>query len=138
MSFIETHIEVSKVLLKNLSKEFSQTKTISTKTLIELDRVFRAPLRPALKLVDKRCVRRLTCPRGRVVYQVAGETKASYTCLPGSNFCTCYSYLRQVLRRPEILMCKHVLASRLAEALEKCEDSSCTDETMAYVLQSLM
>ncbi|XP_065304642.1 zinc finger SWIM domain-containing protein 7-like [Dermacentor albipictus] len=137
MSFVQVHSDVIKLVFENLGKEFRDKKTVSTKTLNELDHIFRAPLQPAMRLVDRRRVKRLTCPRGRVVYQVSGETRAFYTCLPSSNFCACYSYLHQVLRRQEIPMCKHVLASRLAEALGTCEDVRCTDDTMAFSLQSL-
>ncbi|XP_077509769.1 zinc finger SWIM domain-containing protein 7-like [Amblyomma americanum] len=137
MSFIQFHHDILKLLFKKLAEEYSDKKTISTKTLNELDHFFRAPLQLALRLVDRRRVKRLTCPHGRVVYQVAGEARAFYTCLPSSNFCACYSYLHQVLRKQAIPMCKHVLASRLAEAFGTCENVSCTEETMLFLLQGL-
>uniref|UniRef100_G3MTE2 SWIM-type domain-containing protein n=2 Tax=Amblyomma TaxID=6942 RepID=G3MTE2_AMBMU len=137
MSFTQIHYDVQKLLFKKLAEEYGEKKIISTKTLNELDHFFRGPLQSALRLVDRRRVKRLTCPRGRTVYQVAGEARAFYTCLPSGNFCACYSYLHQVLRRQEIPMCKHVLASRLAEALGTCDNVCCTDETMMFLLHGL-
>ena len=38
-----------------------------------------------------------------------------------AGFCTCASYYHKVAARPDSICCKHELASKLAEALRRCE-----------------
>lgn len=124
-------------IFADLKREFSEKKSISRLTFAELESVFQGQLQSALALVDRKRVKRITCPRGRVVYQVEGDTRETYTCLPSSYFCCCYSYLHQVIRNQEIPMCKHVLATRLAEALGVCEEVQCSDENVASMLKNI-
>jgi len=50
--------------------------------------------------------------------------------LPG--FCTCASYHHKVVgTRPEAICCKHELASKLAEALQRCEEVAKDDVAWA-------
>lgn len=137
MSYAQVHHDIMSLMFSNLATEYGIRKAISSGTLIELHAFFRAPLKPALKLIDGRRVKRMRSRSGRIAFQVTGEAKISYTCLQESNFCSCYSYLHQVLRKQEIPMCKHVLAARLAVALGKCEEVDCSDDTMIFVLQNL-
>ncbi|CAN8016210.1 unnamed protein product [Ixodes persulcatus] len=141
MSYAQVHHDIMSLMFSNLATEYGIRKAMYFSTmcvsLCRLHAFFRAPLKPALKLIDGRRVKRMRSRSGRIAFQVTGEAKISYTCLQESNFCSCYSYLHQVLRKQEIPMCKHVLAARLAVALGKCEEVDCSDDTMIFVLQNL-
>mmetsp|Transcript_23823 Transcript_23823/g.71085 ORF Transcript_23823/g.71085 Transcript_23823/m.71085 type:complete len:180 (-) Transcript_23823:138-677(-) len=70
-------------------------------------------LQSALDLVDRRAVTAHLSPSGPPLYTVAGSQGREYLILPRSNFCECEAYRFQVLKAEQI-MCKHVLAVRIA------------------------
>ena len=59
-------------------------------------------------------------PSGRIVWIVVGRER-DYQVLPEVNYCTCEDYYFRVLDG-EILLCYHLLAQKLAEALGKYEE----------------
>eukprot|EP00035_Acanthoeca_spectabilis_P028491 m.470945 g.470945 ORF g.470945 m.470945 type:complete len:169 (+) comp30436_c0_seq1:203-709(+) len=69
----------------------------------------------ALDLVDRRAVTVYTSPSAPPVYTVLGSQSKEYLCLPSTNFCDCEAYRYKVLKADQ-LMCKHVLAVRIAVA----------------------
>ncbi|XP_064460356.1 zinc finger SWIM domain-containing protein 7-like [Ornithodoros turicata] len=138
MDFVAIHHELISQILSDLKREFREKKSISRTTFGELESVFHGQLQSALAIIDRRRVKKVTCTKGRVVFQIVGATREVYTCLPTSNFCCCYSYLHQVIRKQEVPMCKHVLAARLAEALGIYDSVQCSDETLALMLKSMM
>ncbi|KAF9070064.1 hypothetical protein BDP27DRAFT_642085 [Rhodocollybia butyracea] len=79
----------------------------------------------ALDLIDQRKVTESTTPWGFVEYEVMGSnaTRNVYIALPKtlvSSYCTCPAFNYAVLETGQSLMCKHVLAVRLAVRLNMC------------------
>lgn len=107
---------------------------LTDEVLSALHFVFHQPLLDALDLIDRKNITKLTTPSGRVLYQVLGSSNTLYTCLITGDYCTCPSYTFTVLVKMESLMCKHLLAVHLAEALGECKNQIITDEDfVAYV-----
>ncbi|XP_068748825.1 zinc finger SWIM domain-containing protein 7-like [Montipora capricornis] len=104
---------------------------LTDELLSALHFVFHQPLLHALDLVDQKKVTKLTSTSGRVLYQVEGSSNRVYNCLITGEFCTCPSYTYTVLVKTESLMCKHLLAVHLAEALGECTNKAIRDEEFA-------
>ncbi|KAH7921405.1 hypothetical protein BV22DRAFT_1072404 [Leucogyrophana mollusca] len=90
----------------------------------------------ALDLVDRGNVIKYTTAWGRCHYEVLGST-ATYTVFPSlfpstsvSSYCTCPAFAFSVLMAESHLMCKHVLASCLAEQLSRCVERPISDEEL--------
>jgi len=75
----------------------------------------------ALDLVDTQSVIQYVAPWGRTHYEVLGST-STYTVFPISPtpYCNCPSFAYAVLMHQSQLMCKHVLATRLALRMSRC------------------
>ncbi|KAJ3886056.1 hypothetical protein GG344DRAFT_58167 [Lentinula edodes] len=79
----------------------------------------------ALDLIDQRKVTESVTPWGFVEYEVLSSTATHivYVGLPKtlmSSYCTCPAFNFTVLETGQNLMCKHVLATRLAIRLGLC------------------
>ncbi|KZP22377.1 hypothetical protein FIBSPDRAFT_487232 [Athelia psychrophila] len=97
----------------------------------------------ALDLIDRDSVITYTTPWGRTHYEVLGST-ATYTVLPQLSatnpssraYCSCPSFTYAVLISETFVLCKHVLAIRLAEQLGKCPTRPASkDDLVALVLR---
>lgn len=99
--------------------------------------MFQAPLLPALDLVDQRNVSLITSPSGRSIYQVIGSSGTPYTCFTTSHYCSCPAYKYAVLLKDDHVMCKHVLAIKLAQAMKLCKMLEVTDEEMANMIRTI-
>lgn len=74
----------------------------------------------AWKAVVERAVKKYVFqPSGRVVWVVVGKER-DYQILPEVSYCTCDDYYYRVLDG-ETLLCYHLIAQRLAEALNSYE-----------------
>ncbi|KAH9839295.1 uncharacterized protein C8Q71DRAFT_505589 [Rhodofomes roseus] len=83
----------------------------------------------ALDLIDRESVIKYKKPWGGIQYEVYGST-ANYTVFPGlpgpspdnksSSYCTCPAFAYSVLLSRTQIMCKHLLATLVAERLSKC------------------
>ncbi|NXP88153.1 ZSWM7 protein, partial [Passerina amoena] len=89
---------------------------------------------PALDLVDQRSVTRLRSPSGRILYQVLGSSGKLYTCYSSCHFCTCPAFGFSVLQKSESLLCKHILAVYLSQALEACQELAVSEEQLTNIL----
>lgn len=65
-------------------------------------------------------------PSGRIVWIVVGKER-DYQLLPEVAYCTCDDYYFRVLDG-EALLCYHLIAQRLAEALNRYEEFRESDE----------
>ncbi|XP_052103349.1 zinc finger SWIM domain-containing protein 7-like isoform X4 [Mytilus californianus] len=103
----------------------------------KLSFVYQSPLLPALDLVDHRNVSHMTSPSGRSVYQVIGSSGTPYTCFTTSLYCSCPAFRYSVLMKDDHLMCKHVLAIKLSEAMKLTKTLEVTDDEMATLLKTI-
>ncbi|ESP05093.1 hypothetical protein LOTGIDRAFT_103136, partial [Lottia gigantea] len=100
--------------------------------------VYQAPLLPALELIDNESVTLLTSPSGREVYQVVGSAGTKYyTCFISSHYCSCPAFRFSVLKKEDYLLCKHLLAIKLSEAMEKVKRNPITDNEMVTIIQEV-
>ncbi|KIM83227.1 hypothetical protein PILCRDRAFT_819463 [Piloderma croceum F 1598] len=96
----------------------------------------------ALDLVDRDSVIKYTAPWGRSHYEVLGST-ATYVVFPRlsssptpvtSTYCTCPAFTYAVLISDSHLMCKHVLATRLAEQMTRCLTRPISKDDLASII----
>lgn len=96
----------------------------------------------ALDLVDRESVIKYTTPWGRSHYEVLGST-ATYTVFPQispsltpamSAYCTCPAFTYAVLISESHMMCKHVLATRLAEQMARCLVRPVSKDDLASII----
>ncbi|KZV86569.1 hypothetical protein EXIGLDRAFT_840627 [Exidia glandulosa HHB12029] len=72
-------------------------------------------------LIDRGCVNKYVAPWRTVAYRVAGSTDR-YAVTTDPPFCSCPAFAYGVLISGTHSLCKHVLAVRLAERLDKCRE----------------
>ncbi|GLD47089.1 zinc finger SWIM domain-containing protein 7 [Lates japonicus] len=88
----------------------------------------------ALDLVDQRSVTCLSSPSGRKAFQVMGGSGRLYTCFVSCHYCPCPAFAYTVLRRNEGLLCKHILAAYLCQAMGVTQQESVSDQQMSMLL----
>uniref|UniRef100_A0A8D0BS73 Zinc finger SWIM-type containing 7 n=2 Tax=Salvator merianae TaxID=96440 RepID=A0A8D0BS73_SALMN len=96
--------------------------------------VFRSSAVPALDLVDRQSVTRITSPSGRTVFQVVGSSGKRYTCYSSCHFCNCPAFAFSVLRKGNSLVCKHLLAVYLSQAVGSCQELTVPDKQLTRLL----
>lgn len=88
----------------------------------------------AVDIVKRRRVRRILFkPSGRVIWSVQGR-KAEYQVIPDTNFCNCDDYYFRVMDRKRGL-CYHIIAQRLAAALDHYEEIRMPDRDYGRVTE---
>uniref|UniRef100_A0A8C5IPC3 Zinc finger SWIM-type containing 7 n=1 Tax=Junco hyemalis TaxID=40217 RepID=A0A8C5IPC3_JUNHY len=119
---------VAEELLREIRKAFQETSQGMLKF------IFGPCAVPALDLVDQRSVTRLRSPSGRILYQVLGSSGKLYTCYSSCHYCTCPAFGFSVLQKSESLLCKHILAVYLSQALGACQELPVSEEQLTNIL----
>ncbi|XP_023274122.1 zinc finger SWIM domain-containing protein 7 isoform X1 [Seriola lalandi dorsalis] len=132
---------VAEQLFRDIQKTYQETSQSKTRAvnvpddlLIALKFVFGPCALQALDLVDQRSVTCLSSPSGRKAFQVMGGSGRLYTCFVSCHYCPCPAFAYTVLRRNEGLLCKHVLAAYLCQALGVTQEESVSDQQMSKLL----
>ena len=94
-----------------------------------------ANLLPALDILDKGGVELHISPSGRTAYIVRGSSRNTYLCLKAERFCSCLSFQYTVLNKHDSVMCKHLLAVHVAEAIGSAVIQEVSDEDLAECLK---
>lgn len=123
--------------MEELKKVYEESGQITDDILSALHFVCGPALVPALDLVERRTVSLLKSPSGRSLYQVFGSSGVPYTCFTTSLYCTCPAYKFAVLKRRDNLMCKHVLAIRLSEALGCIKEQAISDKELGSAIRCM-
>lgn len=98
--------------------EILKTKYMADGHVERLTKVFGGRFQSAYKAIEEGRVRKyLFHPSGRVVWIVAGK-EGEYQVLPLVNFCSCNDFYFRVISH-EAFLCYHLIAQKLAEALDK-------------------
>ncbi|KAH9525789.1 Zinc finger SWIM domain-containing protein 7 [Bulinus truncatus] len=124
-------------LLKEVERTYSESGQISDDLLSALNSVFHGPLLSALDLIDKASVTKIISPSGRILFQVLGTSGAPYICFANNNYCSCPAYNFSVLKREEHLMCKHVLAMKLSQAMGVSKILNVSNDEMTSMILSI-
>ncbi|NXO26632.1 ZSWM7 protein, partial [Cisticola juncidis] len=125
---------VAEELLREVKKAFQETSQVPDELLLGLKFIFGPSAVPALDLVDQCSVTRVRAPSGRILYQVLGNSGKLYTCYSSCHYCTCPAFEFSVLQKSESLLCKHILAVYLSQALGACQDLAVSDEQLTNIL----
>ncbi|KAM4726996.1 zinc finger SWIM domain-containing protein 7 isoform 1-T1 [Anableps anableps] len=125
---------VAEQLFRDIQKIYQETTQIPDDLLIALKFVFGTCALPALDLVDQRSVTCLSSPSGRKAFQVIGASGRLYTCFLYCHYCPCPAFTYTVLRRNQGLLCKHILAIYLCQAMAVTQQESVSDQQMSAVL----
>ncbi|XP_017268192.1 zinc finger SWIM domain-containing protein 7 [Kryptolebias marmoratus] len=125
---------VAEQLFQDIQKTYQETSQIPDDLLIALKFVFGSCALQALDLVDQRSVTCLTSPSGRKAFQVMGGSGHLYTCFLSCHYCPCPAFAYSVLRRNQDLLCKHILAVYLCQAMAATQQESVSDQQMSTLL----
>ncbi|XP_076024748.1 zinc finger SWIM domain-containing protein 7 [Genypterus blacodes] len=125
---------VAEQLFRDIQKTFQETSQIPDDLLIALKFIFGPCALQALDLVDQRSVTCLSSPSGRKAFQVTGASGRLYTCFISCHYCPCPAFTYTVLHRNEGLLCKHILATYLSQALGVTQQASVSDQQMSTLL----
>ena len=68
---------------------------------------------------EKRVKKYIFSPSGRIVWIVVGRER-EYQIMPAAGFCSCDDFYFRVMDR-EANICYHLIAQKIAEALEDCD-----------------
>ncbi|CAH1252934.1 ZSWIM7 [Branchiostoma lanceolatum] len=127
---------VATQLLVEVKHLYSSNRYMSDDLLSALQDVFGSSLLASLDIVDRKGVTHVTSPSGRHLYLVVGSSGKLYTCLPSGLYCPCSFFTYATLMRGESLVCKHVLAVQLAQAMGALQELSVSDEELIGLLMN--
>nr|XP_057942692.1 zinc finger SWIM domain-containing protein 7 [Doryrhamphus excisus] len=121
-------------LLQDIHKTYQETSQIPDDLLIALRFVFGPCAVQALDLVEQHSITCLSSPSGRKAFQVSGGSGRLYTCFTSCHYCPCPAFAYTVLRRNQGLLCKHILAVYLSEAMGVTPVHGVSDQQMTTLL----
>ncbi|KAE9411184.1 hypothetical protein BT96DRAFT_1570 [Gymnopus androsaceus JB14] len=131
-------LRLADTIIDSLDQD-SESHYLTEDSLLKLHNVFPDTiLLAALDLIDQRKVTESTTPWGFIEYEVLGSnaTHIVYITLPKAlttSYCTCPAFNFAVLETGQSLMCKHVLATRLAVRLDLCVKQQISLDYLATV-----
>ncbi|XP_029375940.1 zinc finger SWIM domain-containing protein 7 [Echeneis naucrates] len=125
---------VAEQLFRDIQRTYKETCQIPDDLLLALKFVFGPCALQALDLVDQCSVSCLSSPSGRKAFQVMGGSGRLYTCFVSCHYCPCPAFTYTVLRRNEGLLCKHILAAYLCQAMGVTQQESVSDQQMSVLL----
>ncbi|KAL8199016.1 UNVERIFIED_CONTAM: Zinc finger SWIM domain-containing protein 7 [Gekko kuhli] len=65
---------------------------------------------------------------------VLGSSGKPYTCYASCHFCSCPAFAFSVLRKSDSLLCKHLLAIYLSQALGTCQELTVSNKQLTSLL----
>jgi predicted nucleic acid-binding Zn finger protein len=111
--------ETENRLMDEAVAELKARKGLSVQMKDSLTKLFGERFLNGWELASSRKVRRYEFrPSGRIVWAVQGR-KGEYQVMPDIPFCYCDDYYFRVMDRKRGL-CYHIIAQRVAEALDQC------------------
>lgn len=109
---------LSKIVFNEAFERIKSEKKIRVGDANRLLRLFGDRFTKALQALDEGRVRKhVFSPSGRLVWTVVGE-EGEYQILPLATFCSCNDFYFRVLSH-EAFLCYHLLAQKIAEALDR-------------------
>ena len=104
-------------VLEHVCKEAKMKKRVIKAHLSRLSTVFGSRFTKAWEALNKRRIKKYVFkPSGRVVWIVVGKER-EYLVMPAADFCSCDDFYFRAMNR-KIHLCYHLIAQKLAEALE--------------------
>jgi predicted nucleic acid-binding Zn finger protein len=104
-------------LLENVCEETKNTGKLTDNQLAQLSEALGSRLTKAWEAVqDERVKKYIFTPSCRIVWIVVGR-ETEYQIMPAAAFCSCNDFYFRVMDK-EANICYHLIAQKLAEALE--------------------
>ena len=114
------------LILSEICDELRSEGEISRKENIDRLEHFGRRFKEAINLANKKRVKKYFFkPSKRVIWVVQGRKK-EYQIFPETNFCSCDDYYFRVMKLEKGL-CYHLIAQKIAEALNKYESEEMSD-----------
>ncbi|XP_059829772.1 zinc finger SWIM domain-containing protein 7 isoform X2 [Hypanus sabinus] len=123
-------------LLNKVQEVYQQSLQLTDELLLMLKCVFGPQALQALELVDQRSVTLVDAPSGRTLYQVVGSSGRVYHCLSSCLYCSCVAFTYSVLRRNDHLLCKHLLAVYLCQAMGTLRQLRVSNQQLTTLLHA--
>ncbi|XP_032901477.1 zinc finger SWIM domain-containing protein 7 isoform X2 [Amblyraja radiata] len=123
-------------LLNKVQQVHQQSSQLTDELLLMLKFVFGPPILQALELVDQRSVTFVDSPSGRSLYQVIGSSGRVYRCFSSCLYCSCAAFMYSVLRRNDHILCKHLLAVYLCQAMGTLRQLRVSNQQLTDLLQA--
>lgn len=94
----------------------------------------------ALDIVEQKLVTVETCPSGRKVMRVRSQNtpEKQYQLLANSLYCNCPAFALEVIAKEKIFACKHLLAARIAVALQYHQTEQLSNDEISRRLLTCM
>lgn len=129
--------ELLEVVALRRKQSVSAQTSLLGEELSALYALFDKKARQSLRIVEQGAVTRYRATQsGRCAFRVRAKGPSdSYLCFP-CHFCSCQSFLYDVVSKEDSFMCKHQLASRIAEATGSCKTVDVSDLTLANFIQN--
>ena len=111
-------IKNEKKIFQEIYREVIKTKKITEKQKKRMIKTFGTRFEKAYQtILDRKVKKYIFKPSEKQVWAVIGKSSI-YQILPSVNFCSCNDFYFRVIGQ-EIFLCKHLIAQKLADALEK-------------------
>uniref|UniRef100_A0A7S3AY48 SWIM-type domain-containing protein n=1 Tax=Haptolina ericina TaxID=156174 RepID=A0A7S3AY48_9EUKA len=121
---------MSSELLETILKDIRQRRQLSPERVVELQFLCPDAFNGAAEILDHRPIMRCIARESRrEFYTIDAKAKRSNCMVPG--FCTCGSFCFHVAAKPEMLLCKHELAVRIADAVGLLQITEVDDQEWA-------
>lgn len=97
----------------------------------------------AFTLIDSNRISLYVSENGRRHYLVEGSGSSLYTVYPDLEasalpLCTCYAFLHGVLASQNYLLCKHILAVKLATRMDRITEQPILEDNLANLISLQM
>uniref|UniRef100_UPI00398E54BC zinc finger SWIM domain-containing protein 7 isoform X2 n=1 Tax=Pristiophorus japonicus TaxID=55135 RepID=UPI00398E54BC len=125
---------VTEELLKKVKQVYQELSQLTDELLLALKFVFGPTALHALELVDEHSVTLVQSASGRSLYQVVGSSGRVYRCLSSCLYCSCPAFMYSVLRRNDNILCKHILAVYLCQAMGVYHQLTVSDKQLTNLL----
>ncbi|MCW3975689.1 MAG: hypothetical protein NWE86_05550 [Candidatus Bathyarchaeota archaeon] len=120
------------LMLSKICDELRTKGELSSKASLRSVKHFRKRYDDAINLVDVNCIKKyIFKPSRRIIWVVEGRKK-EYQIFPETNFCSCDDYYFRVMKFEKDL-CYHLVAQKIAEALNKYQKMEMSDSDYASI-----
>ncbi len=126
---------MSKNLLSELLEDLTEKKKIDEDFVQKLESLSPDMSLKALEIVNRGIVKYIFNPSNRIVWVVRGNEK-EYLIYP-RLFCSCKSFYKSVVSEKRNVVCKHIIAQLISEALQTYQTKEAKDEEFKALLKEL-
>ena len=121
-------------ILSEICKELRSSGKISKNENIASLKILERRFKEAINLANRRRVKKyIFKPSNRAIWIIQGRKK-EYQVFPETNFCSCDDYYYRVMKLEKEL-CYHLIAQKIAEALDKHELGELPDKKYSLITE---